>query len=254
MLSNQPLSFVARWHLHRVAWFTLAALVVSLGRTSAHAFPALMTEGHADIGVAFAPFEMEAHVHAGATVDGIVLTADQEFEPDELIFQVAHIQSAPLDNSLDFTGATPGAPLWVLPESFIPGIPFVGISSEHLDSNDWVGDLTWKVNAITAPPGGVFSMWTDGLLGPQVSVSTQDGLPDQFQLPVGSHNHFNYGFSHLGLYTVTFEVSGTHVTDGFQTVTGTYSFAAVPEPGTISLAGFAIGWLALALRRRAVGN
>jgi surface-anchored protein len=244
---------VACRRLFGPALFAVASLAFGLIPSPVHAV-SIITDGHADIGVAYPPLEMEAHVHAGATVDGVVLGADQEFEPDELIFQVAHINAAPLDNSLQFTGAAPGAALWVLPESFIPGVPFVGISSEHLNPLDWVGDLTWKINTYTAPPGGDFSLWTDGLLGPNVAVSTLDGLPDQFQLPVGSHNHFNFGFSQMGLYTVTFQVSGVHLIDGPQTVIATYQFAAVPEPGTLALFAVACVSLILVGRRRRLLN
>ena len=250
MICNQRVYSVG-WPLWSLACFALSLGVWGWSGTSVlAATQSVMTDGHADMGVAFSPFEMEAHVHGGSVVDGATLPADQEFEPDEVVFLVAHARVAPLDNSLNFTGAAAGASFWTLPESFTAGVPFLGISSEHLNPAEWVGDLTWTVTAVTRPAGSEFSMWVDGLAGPEVAVSTLAGLPGQFVLPVGSHNHFNYGFSLPGLYAVSFEVSGTHLIDGPQTAQGTFYFRAVPEPGTLSLAALAGVCVALRSRRR----
>ncbi|MBJ7395418.1 MAG: PEP-CTERM sorting domain-containing protein [Akkermansiaceae bacterium] len=44
-------------------------------------------------------------------------------------------------------------------------------------------------------------------------------------------------------------ITGTHVTDGFQTAAAVYAFEVIPEPSALLLVG-ALGSLALVRRRR----
>ncbi len=64
----------------------------------------------------------------------------------------------------------------------------------------------------------------------------------------GGHDHFNYGFSEQGLWSVELTVSATHTTEGLLTDTETFTFQVIPEPSTALLGLF--GALGLLRRRR----
>jgi surface-anchored protein len=153
----------------------------------------------------------------------------------------------PAGSAWDPIGNDVGDDVWYLPQGNIAGTPFLGLATEELDPNDWDGGMTWEVISVTGP--GQFSLWQNGAPNPNFFVSSVDGLPDSFTRGIGGHDHYNYGFTALGTYDVTFQVSATHVSDGFQSDTATFRFTAVPEPGSFAaLASLsAIGML---VRRR----
>lgn len=199
-------------------------------------------------------FDLHLHLHTGAVVDGVELPGDEEFEPSMIQICVPPPPySRPAASEWDFVGVGAGGNVWILPESQIGGVPFLGISSEELDAGDWVGDIVWSVNAIVSgPPGGQVSIWQNDLFGPAVKVSSADGLPDSFATITGSHGHYNYGFTAPGLYQIEFQALGIHATDGTVTGSAVFNFLVkpVPEPGSLTL--FAVGAAALApaCRRR----
>lgn len=236
----------------------LAALAGLLTANDAHAQVAVYTLGHADLGVGYdGGLEPHWHIHSGATVNGSVLGGDAEFEPDELLAYVPHPAIArPPGAAWDFLGTAVGGSVWYLPQGNTSGWPFLGIASEELISSDWTS-LTLSLKSVSGPAGGHFSLWQTGQFGnPQVKMATSDGITsaDSFQLAVGGHDHFNFGFTEPGIYYVGLEWNGNHVTDGPQSASGTFAFGVtvVPEPGeTAALA--ALGLVGFALwRRRAI--
>ena len=68
------------------------------------------------------------------------------------------------------------------------------------------------------------------------------------QQAAGVHDHYNVAFTKAGLWEVGITVSGTHVTDGVVSDSGTFRFNVVPEPSTALLGG--LGLLAMFRRRR----
>jgi surface-anchored protein len=64
--------------------------------------------------------------------------------------------------------------------------------------------------------------WKDGF-PPTFGFSSCDGIApsDAFALALG-HDHFNVGFSDVGEYVITYEVTGTLIVDG-STVTTQFS-------------------------------
>jgi surface-anchored protein len=72
-------------------------------------------------------------------------------------------------------------------------------------------------------------------------------------MPVGGHDHFNWGFTKPGVYELELTFSGTHITDGLLSASGRFTFlvgdtTVVPEPGAwllvlSGLAPFGLGWL-----------
>lgn len=243
------------------ATLALLAIVFAMSAHRALAVPVYYT-GHADVGVGYEDGELHPHLHFGgnAKAEGGEPIANGEFEPDEALIRVPDIAKVTLPLSgFEFTGAAGGSKIWRLPQTTPPaGIPFLGLATEELDSDDWVGDITIALTSVvSAPVDGYFSLWQDGFV-PLVLFDTYDGIggDDQFDVSVGGHDHFNWGFTTEGVYRLEFTWSGTHVDDGFQTASGVFTFlvgdlTVVPEPSTLMLAGLGlagiIGWQ---MRRR----
>ena len=229
------------------------AIAVSISAsTKTDADFAAYSDGHADVGVAYAgPGALELHWHMddGAVVDGVSIL-ETEFEPNGIRAIVPTTSSfvrGASDPTWGFIGNAAGAVTYFLPEVSTPGLPFLGFGSEELDTLDWTTpNLNWSISSFSGP--GHFSMFND-FGTPSVAACTFLG-DTNFTTILGGHSHFNFGFTQPGVYDVEFTVSGTHVVDGLATDTQTYRFdvTAVPEPssigGALALAG---SW---ALRRR----
>jgi surface-anchored protein len=185
-------------------------------------------------------------------VDGVPLALDTEFEIGELIVQVSATTTRQAGTQWDAIGVGAGQSYWILPENEVIGQPFVGIGAEELVPGEWSGVTVTLTGAsgsgITA--GGHFSLSQDSVT-PIFYMSTSDLGVDAYtfaDLTVEDHAHFNWAFTEVGTYDLTFEISGTHAVDGFKTATATYTFSVIPEPSSALLGAF--GALALLRRRR----
>lgn len=229
-------------------------LAVALTAFSAHAID-VYTDGHADIGVAYDAGALEPHwhLHSGAVVNGAPLGAEEEFAPSQLLAYVADPPIArPGGAQWDFLGTAAGNNIWFLPQNNTSGKPFLGIASEELDPADW-NSLKLSLTGISGPAGGHFSLWQNGVFGPEVKMATSDGITgaDGFFQTVGGHDHYNFGFTTPGVYYLTFRWDGSHKNDGEVTASDTFAFGvtAVPEPAATA-AGTALALAAFGLWRR----
>jgi surface-anchored protein len=181
-------------------------------------FEAVLTEGHADIGVALGAHdhdgdggdgghedpEWDLHVHDEET--------DTEYHPDEALLYVGMnaITTRPADAAYNFTGAAAGESLFVLPPSETPGLLFLGFGTEEIaDGTLLGGSLTLRLKSVSGP--GHFSIWVSTLGGPDVGMATFDGITeaDFLTLLENGHAHFNLGFTEMGMYQITFQAIGT---------------------------------------------
>ena len=221
----------------------LAALLIS------SASAALYTGGHGDFGVAYEDGDFHFHFHAeGATVDGIERD-DEEFELSDIITVASTDAMVTLPANFAPLGGNAGDTIWVLPEVANPALPFGGLATEELSSGDW-GNITFTLGSVVSPSGnGQFALWQTGSFGEiLLRMSTADPDPDSLDLLPGSHSHYNWGFTEAGDWEIEMTVSGTHISDGFQSSTETLSFQIVPEPSTLLLGG--LGLAGFVLRRR----
>lgn len=220
-----------------------------LGSSTALHAQAVLTTEHADIGLAYEDGAWDLHVHDE--------TNDIEYDPGEAILQVGSgaettVSANPLFN---FLGAA-GSATWILPAVENPGLLFLGLGAEEIESGVFADDtLSIHLRSVTGP--GTFAAFSfDGITGnPLVVMNSGDGVTgnDLVVLPTGGHTHLNWAFSAPGTYTVSFEASGTLVAGNAFVTSGPvdYTFQVVPEPSTWALLGASLTGLVLwQLRRR----
>lgn len=224
---------------------TAALAVIHLATADA----ALYTDGHGDFGVAYEGGQLHFHFHAeGATVGGIERD-DEEFELADVITWVSTDAMIALPVDFSPLGAQAGQIIWVLPETQNLTLPFVGLSTEELNSAHW-GNISFTLGAVTSPTGnGHFALWQTGSFGEiLLRMSTADPGEDVVTLLPRNHAHHNWGFTEPGIWQIEMTVSGTHHLDGFKSATETLTFQVVPEPSAFLLG--ALGLVGFSLRRR----
>ena len=219
--------------------------------------------GHADIGVEYDTGKLELHygVAPGATLDPPqTLTAPEtEFDPDELFTRApdSTVLGRPAGSSWDFVGNVAGEDVWILPASEQSGVPFLGFAAEEVGlASEWNGPITFTVDSMVAPAGGEFSIWQIDTFGSVVPLAASfDGFDssDAVIAPIGSHAHFNLGFTAEGVYEIDITASGERVGTGVVADTATFFFAVgdstvIPEPASLALLGLAGGLMLIRLR------
>lgn len=228
---------------------SLSAALISISLGIAYAQPAILTNQHADIGVAFENGEFEPHVHDE--------TNDTEYAPGDAVLQVgpASASLVPADSRFSFLG-TAGSRIYVLPQIQNPSLLFLGLAAEEIETGVFTEDRIRLDLKRVQGPGDFFLYSTSGVLGnPSVSYNSRDGISaaDSAVLLAGGHTDFNWAFSQPGDYKLTVEASGTLV-DGGQLLRSAevdFHFQVIPEPGTwaIFATGSAIGMMFWARRR-----
>ncbi|WP_041745040.1 choice-of-anchor M domain-containing protein [Coraliomargarita akajimensis] len=223
------------------------------------------TDGHGDIGVGYenegSGFELHPHwhLHDNAVVGGSPLGVDGEFEANEIVAVLPASRAGIAPNNATFntgTGAAAGSTIWTIPESNTAGVPWLGLGADELTNSDWVGGtVNFTLGAVTSPTGnGEFSLYTfDGLSTFTFYMSTADaGSNIGVSIVAGDHAHYNWAFTEAGNWSIDITVSGTHVTDGFQSTTETFNFTVVPEASNFGLLiGCAAAAYVFQRRRRA---
>jgi len=112
---------------------------------------------------------------------------------------------------------SPGAPIWILPQSQDTSLPYVGISTEEIPAGVFDGPLRFELVAVDGP--GNFFAWANPGVGqaPLIKFICTNGVVSQdynVMTPLtGSHEHYNWAFSTNGLYRVTFRYSGRRMGD-----------------------------------------
>jgi surface-anchored protein len=235
------------------------ALAFAGAALSTSAMAATYSAAHGDIELTYDQ-GWEFHLHLGpqAILDGDPVGNPPdglEFEPDEVIILVPGPSiPRPAGSQWDLTGNNAGDPVWFLPATQDPAKPFLGLATDELDPGDWLlNDISLRLEAMSGPAGGHFSLWNlDSFGQPEFVIASSLGLEvsGAFFPIVGSHAHFNWGFTEPGIYELTFQASGTHRIDGLVSGTETFTFEVVPEPGTFALLGVGAVAVAFGLRRR----
>lgn len=221
-------------------------------------FAATFSAGHADIGLGeHDELELHLHIHEGSIVDGSASLTDGEYEPSLSVIIVPNstMFSRPAGTGWDLIGNNAGDNSWILPESESDaesmGAPFLGFGA-HIDKGTFIdNEIILTLTGVNGP--GYFSLYNVSLASPTFEMSSFDGISAAdsilVDLDIKDHAHFNFGFSQIGLYHVSFEVSAINAaTQQAVSDTGTFTFHVVPEPATLSLLAF--GGIALAKKNK----
>ena len=226
--------------------FVLTGIAATIAVTNLNAQITLDT-GDTDIGIGYED-AWDLHVHKEEAPNA------GEYEPDEVFLQINAnaLTTVPAGSQWSFLGNA-GDPVWVLPQIENPNLLFLGLATEEIADGIFLNnEVTLSLRGVSGP--GYFSVYTVSLGTPTVLMNSEDGISagGSIVLPTGTHQHFNYGFTAPGSYTVSFEASGTLVAGSQFTQSGSvdYSFVVVPEPSTAALTGVGMGALLLAMRRR----
>jgi surface-anchored protein len=125
------------------------------------------------------------------------------------------VQISPDGAAWSFLGG-PDRYFYVLPQSEISGLPFLGLNSEELNGEDFATAPTLILTSVEGP-GDFFLYQVDAFGQPVVIMNSADSVEDSYVLPLGTHVHMNWAFSEPGEYELTFDVSAT-LTGGTQLV------------------------------------
>ena len=222
-------------------------LAAALAVASSLKAQTILDTGDTDIGIGY-DTDWDLHVHKEAPPNA------GEYEPADAILRVnGQAQTTvPAGAAWGFLGSA-GSPVWILPQSQDPNLLFLGIGTEEIAGGIFENDeVTISLSSVTGP--GSFSIFAESLGVPTVLMDSGDGISgaDSLVLSTGTHQHFSFGFTAPGDYTVAFLGSGTLVAGSqfTQSAPVDYFFTVVPEPSSAALAGVGIASLLVAVRRR----
>jgi surface-anchored protein len=154
-----------------------------------------------------------------------------DLRSNEVLFVVRDAARVALPAGTPFGNA--GAPMWILPQTQNPSLLFLGVNAERVPAGAFNGLLTIRLVGFDGP--GYFMAWQ--ATGPgqfNIRIDTRDGLgaADALTPLIGSHEHFNWGFSTTGVYCLTWQVSGQRASDGATVASAetTFTFHVQPVP------------------------
>ncbi len=168
-----------------------------------------LTVEHVDIKMVYQP-DIETNKLAVAVSDDDHRVL---YRSNEVALVVAEVAKLTLPADYPPLGSA-GEELWILPQTQNPALLYLGLSSENspagiMPPGVFTGQLTLRLVAVDGP--GHFFLWqADPFGGLDVRMNSRDGITefDQTPLALGSHEHFNYGFTTNGVYQVVFQVEG----------------------------------------------
>jgi surface-anchored protein len=160
-------------------------------------------------------------------------------EPDAVVLHLVPTarNTIPNNPAYAFLG-TAGNPVWLIPQTQIPGIVWAGWNTEALSADTVSGDVTVRLTEVDGP--GNVAVFLAGQ-APTVVFNVADGLPDTLRVPLGTHAHANWGFTAEGVYRLTMTVTATLASGETQTDTDTYTFAVGDVDPATALGGHCVG-------------
>ena len=227
------------------------ALGLSLfGAVAAEGDPVLLLREHVDLRILYSP---------GTTNELYLVARDEDgatnYASTNVVLVVRRAGETVIPPGFEVFGE-PGSPFWILPASQDPELLYLGVSAEGLPRNVFAEPLSVQLVRVQAP--GWFFVWQfdpDGSLDMKMDSRNGIGPADGIQPIVGSHGHFNWGFSSNGFCDVTFRVEGRLLgaTTNLTAAETTFRFAveplppAPPEPAFLSQVTASAGQLTCAL-------
>ncbi|MDB6040818.1 MAG: LPXTG-motif cell wall anchor domain protein [Verrucomicrobiales bacterium] len=192
----------------------------------------VLTDQHTDLHVLYDPSGTNIlNIVARDVTDGNV-----DYQTNKVLLIVSEASKLTLPAGTPF--GNEGDPLWALTQSQTPDILYLGLSAEGIPTGVFAnGTLNFHLKAVDGP--GQFLLWQAGQFGDfDVQMNSGDGITDAdvHQQLIGSHEHFNWGFTATGVYYVTFQVSGQRIGEStnISSPESTFRFDVLPLPAPVT--------------------
>lgn len=154
------------------------------------------------------------HVDLGATFDGDTLeflARDDTNQPpvwrhlDDVVFRVSDAakQTLPDGDDFAFTGAKPGADVWVIPQTEVAGVPWLGWNTQAASLLERSGSgVSLEFGGHEGP--GEFSLFLQpgGFHAPQLLWTTTEPGAQPMWVEPNTHTHANWVFTEPGVHLV----------------------------------------------------
>ncbi|WP_026877180.1 choice-of-anchor M domain-containing protein [Jiangella gansuensis] len=191
--------------------------------------PAVISEGHVDLGPRYVDGEWTLLVHDDSAVPPV-------WRPmDSAVFQItdAALTTVPDNPDYAFLPAEPGSDVHVVPQAQQPGVVWVGWNTQDpavLDTIDRGATLT--LHGVEGPGEVVMFLQSGTLGGPEVLWDSRDAYPQDLWVEMNTHTHANWVFSEPGVYLVEVEVSADLVSGESESDTQVLRFAVGDQTST----------------------
>lgn len=125
-----------------------------------------------------------------------------------------------------------GDPFWIIPQSQDPNLLYLGLSTETIPAGVFSGNLNFQLKSLDGP-GNMYVWQSDSTGNLHIYYNTADGISeaDSHSSIIGSHAHFNWGFTANGTYQVSLQVSGQLAGGGtISSLPTKFTFQVLPLP------------------------
>lgn len=189
--------------------------------------PHVFDHGHADLGMRL----------DGGKLD-VQLRDDAEEKPvwrvlDDVVFDVSDKakQQLPSDGGYEFTGAQPGQEVWVLPQTEVQGVPWLGWNTQSpaliAQANRGV---TMEYLGHQGPGQMSMFLQAGGFEKPQELWNSAQPTPQDLWVDLNTHTHANWVFTEPGVHRVAMGVRVKMKDGSEKTATKVLNFAVGVDP------------------------
>lgn len=165
--------------------------------------PAAISAGHADLG----PMLIDGHLE-------FLVRDDTQEQPvwrhiEDVVFPVGEeaVTTLPAGNQFDFTGAKAGDQVWVVPQTEVSGVVWLGWNTQH-PSIQAGTDRGVTINFLGHQGPGQYTLFLQagGFAKPQQLFSSANASEQSMWAELNTHTHANWVFTEPGVHQVALEV------------------------------------------------
>lgn len=165
--------------------------------------PAVIDAGHADLGPMLIDGQLE-----------FLVRDDTQEQPvwrhiEDVVFPVGEkaTTTLPAGNQFDFTGAKAGEQVWVVPQTEVSGVVWLGWNTQHpsIQANTDRG-VTMNFLGHQGPGQYTLFLQAGGFAKPQQLFSSANPSQQSMWTELNTHTHANWVFTEPGVHQVALEV------------------------------------------------
>ncbi|MFV8381556.1 choice-of-anchor M domain-containing protein [Corynebacterium hindlerae] len=177
--------------------------------------PAVIDAGHADLGPMIIDGQLE-----------FLVRDDSQEQPvwrhiEDVVFPVGDnaLTTLPEGDEFDFTGASGGEDVWVVPQTEVPGVVWLGWNTQHPSVVE-LADRGVTMNYLGHQGPGQYTLFLQagGFAKPQQLFTSASDTQQSMWAEINTHTHANWVFTEPGVHQVALElvvqqVDGTEMRD-----------------------------------------